>query len=209
VQAYLLDSNGEDHLNPDQVLQSATLTLDNTIEISGTIEPNPLRLVFAIGTEVGLPETAAISVVPRSNSATAGFRLLLDESSFRASHELSGNRRNVPVRPRFSSALRIEEQFTLVPQSLESAFFCYPNPFAPGREVVNFSDPRAGSSAQLVIYTLTGEEVYSREYAAASTVPLTWSGVNNSGTFVLNGIYIAVLTVDGLGEARAKVAVVK
>ncbi|MCK4856897.1 MAG: T9SS type A sorting domain-containing protein, partial [candidate division Zixibacteria bacterium] len=88
---------------------------------------------------------------------------------------------------------------------------CYPNPFSPLRQTLHFSNPLIGETMVLTIYTLTGEEVFTLTLTAAEATAdaLVWDGRNSSGQMVLNGVYLAVLNVEGKGEVRTKIAVVK
>jgi flagellar hook assembly protein FlgD len=66
------------------------------------------------------------------------------------------------------------------------------------------------------VFSLTGEEVYSRnlpqgsEAAALGENEISWDGRNSSGHAVMSGVYIVSVKIVRTGEyARLKVAVVK
>ena len=72
------------------------------------------------------------------------------------------------------------------------------------------------SRVEFRIFTLTGEEVYSRDflegsdYGRAGEHFVEWDGCNDKGVPVLNGVYVALLKMNKTGEtARVKIALVK
>jgi flagellar hook assembly protein FlgD len=72
------------------------------------------------------------------------------------------------------------------------------------------------SAVDLRIFTLTGEEVYSRYLPEGSAGTsegeniLEWDGRNDAGHPVLSGVYVVTIRAVKTGEqARLKVAVVR
>jgi hypothetical protein len=170
-------------------------------------------LRFPLGPSSGLPQSATIQIDVANQPTVSDFTLFLDSASFAAKYQSAAGTRDVPVIARFANRLLIEQQYTLVEKQLEESFFSYPNPFSPLREratiVFNLEDP---NPATLTIYTLTGDEVIKIDVAAASggePVTYEWDGRNQAGQVVLNGIYLAILEVPGVGEVRTKIAVMK
>ncbi|MBN2324387.1 MAG: hypothetical protein JXQ30_11680, partial [Spirochaetes bacterium] len=91
--------------------------------------------------------------------------------------------------------------------------FNYPNPFNPRRQTtkITFYCPTGSTTATVKIYTLTGKLV--KTITQPSLIPgqcneIEWDGRNGKGQVVRNGVYVAVLQVDGT-RAMVKIAVVK
>jgi hypothetical protein len=171
-------------------------------------------LRFPLGSASGVPQKATIQIQLADQPVVGDFTLTLDSTSFVAKYQSAAGERDVPVIARFANHLLIQQQYTLVQKQLESSFFSYPNPFSPLREhatiVFNMETPQPSS---LTIYTLTGDEVFKVDLPApaASGTPVTydWDGRNQAGQVVLNGVYFAVLQVQGAGDVRTKIAVMK
>lgn len=197
---------------PGTVLTGAQLNYNNQGNLAGVIGETAVR--FNLGSGYGIPRSGTLSLTIAANPELQDFSLYLDSNSIAAAYETAAGTKPVPISARFASDLMIERQFTLVAQALSQSFFCYPNPFSPIHEraalVYNLSTARA---ATLKIYTLHGEEVITREIpppaSLAEPVTVYWDGRNQDGQIVLNGVYVAVLSVDGEGEVRTKIAVVK
>jgi len=106
----------------------------------------------------------------------------------------------------------------------QKSFYNYPNPFDPDQ--ITADHPQGGtyfnymltqaSEVEFRIYTLLGELVYARSYTSSdaegrpsqSPKRLFWDGRNGKGERVLNGVYLAMLKING-GMATTKVAVLK
>jgi hypothetical protein len=152
-----------------------------------------------------------LSITLRSDPALLDAVLYLDSKSFAAEYIFQAVAKPVPITARFASRLIIEKNLTLVPTALEQSFFFYPNPFSPLTEQAKIAySSSVTKPATLKIYTLTGDEVRSLVLPAlpSANEPF-WDGRNADGAIVLNGVYIAVLTVEGMPEVRTKIAVVK
>ncbi len=194
------------------IIASARLRFNDQVTIDATADGNALR--FDLGESRGIPTSGTITVTLVEQPAASDFVLYLDSLSFSASYETAVGARAVPIAASFAQRLVIEQMFTLVPSALTESFFSFPNPFSPLHEqatiVYNLSTAK---SAKLKIYTLAGEEVITKDIPAPASitepVQVLWDGRNGNGQIVLNGVYIAVLAVDGEAEIRTKIAVVK
>ena len=197
---------------PASIIESANLRYNNQSNIAAVTDGNALR--FNIGAAQGIPNSGVISITLVDEPALSDFVLYLDSMSFSASYQTAVGPRPVPIAASFAQNLVIQAKFTLVPSSLTESFFSFPNPFSPLHEqatiVYNLSEAK---TATLVIYTLGGEEVLKKEIPAPATVgepvQIQWDGRNTDGQIVLNGVYLAVLSVSGESEIRTKIAVVK
>ncbi len=88
--------------------------------------------------------------------------------------------------------------------------FCYPNPFSPftnnGKLYIQYQLEK-NVDLRIVIYTLTGDVVYSKSYekgienitrAGQGTYQIEWDGKNNDGRYVADGGYILqIIANDG------------
>ena len=91
--------------------------------------------------------------------------------------------------------------------------FNYPNPFNPRSQTtkIAFYCPPGSSTATIKIYTLTGKLVKSITRSgllAGQGNEIEWNGRNGKGQVVRNGVYVAVIQVNG-SRAIVKIAVVK
>lgn len=205
---WLIDRNDQ-VIPPAEIVASSRLELNDEYEIDGVASGETGGLRFLLGAEYGTPESASISMTIADNPAHQDFTLHLDSTSFSAAFAGAAGERPVPVRAAFATRLLIEQSFTLVSGQLDEAFFCYPNPFSPERQALTFTNPMPEKSKTLAIYTLTGEEVFRSEIGVETGSEFAWDGRNEAGQMVLNGVYLAVLTIPGESELRIKVAVVK
>lgn len=111
--------------------------------------------------------------------------------------------------------LLISQVYVAKGKTLEESFVIENNPFHPDVSPARFSYELSEPSAvEIRVFTLTGEEVYSRDLPASGTVigenEIEWHGRNGSGHMVMNGIYVVSIKIVRTGEcARIKVAVVK
>ncbi len=102
-------------------------------------------------------------------------------------------------------------------EDFESSFIVENNPFNPNNGPVRFVyNLDTDSEVVFRIFTVTGEEVYSRRYTSgveggkAGTNQIQWEGRNDAGEMVLNGIYVTTIEVAATGEkASLKLAVLK
>ena len=197
---------------PSTIIASANLLYNEQSNIGAVINGDAMR--FNLGEELGMPTSGKITVEIADQPGLSDFTLYIDSLSLSASYQTAVGPRPVPITASFAQKLVIEQKFTLVPSNLTESFFAFPNPFSPLHEsstiVYNLGSAKP---AKLTIYTLAGNEVLVREIPAPSSlsepIQILWDGRNNDGQIVLNGVYIAVLAVDGEAEIRTKIAVVK
>ncbi len=207
-----LRDRGNNTVVPSSLVSSASLRYNDQTSVTAVTDGNALR--FNLGETLGIPATAKITVKVTDQPALSDFTLYIDSLSLSASYQTAVGPRPVPITASFAQKLVIQQKFTLVSSNLTESFFAFPNPFSPLHEqsmiVYNLGTSRP---ATLTIYTLAGEEVLSRGIPAPGSISepmqIPWDGRNNDGQIVLNGVYIAVLAVEGEGEIRIKIAVVK
>jgi hypothetical protein len=166
------------------------------------------------------PQTAdrlTLLVVPRARSIP-GFRLGFagqDIGVVQPSNSLLA----VSVEPPAGASFPLWTQFaSMTTSDLEASYANFPNPFAAGRQTTRFAYylPAPGR-VTLSIWTPRGERVVSlvedEPRAAGLHQDDAWDGRNGRGDVVLNGVYVAEMTVrlDDGGTRRLvrKVAVVR
>ena len=194
------------------MIASASLLYNGQATIAAVADGDALR--FNLGEPFGPPVNGKVTVQLVSQPAVNDFVLYIDSLSLSAAYQTAVGPRPVPITASFAQKLVIQEKFTLVSTKLTESFFAFPNPFSPLHEqstiVFNLSSAKP---ATLKIFTLAGEEVLVRELPAPASVSepiqIQWDGRNGNGQIVLNGVYIAVLAVEGEAEIRTKIAVVK
>lgn len=199
-------------VEPSTIIASANLLYNGQSNITAVVAGDALR--FNLGEELGTPSSGKITVEIASQPGLSDFTMYIDSLSLSSSYQTAVGPRPVPITASFAQKLVIEQKFTLVPSNLTESFFAFPNPFSPLHEsstiVYNLG---VAKPATLTIYTLAGNEVLTREIPSPSSlsepIQIQWDGRNNDGQIVLNGVYIAVLAVDGEAEIRIKIAVVK
>ncbi len=207
-----LHDRAGNEVDPSVLIAATSLRYNNNSDITGITSGDRVR--FNLGGNAGLPQVAVLSITLRSDPTLLDAVLYLDSNSFAAEYISPAGAKPVPITARFASRLIIKQDLTLVPVALEQSFFSYPNPFSPLTEQATIVySSSVTKPATLKIYTLTGDEVFSRTLPVPVSTnepkKVIWEGKNADGTIVLNGIYIAVLTVEGMPEVRTKIAVVK
>lgn len=107
----------------------------------------------------------------------------------------------------------------IVDQEEKKAFYNYPNPFGridkPVTRFIYYLEKE--SDFKLQIFTLTGDLVRQWDYtktdpegtAGLHQGEISWDGRNGKGQLVMNGVYLAYLSIDGGKTAATKIAVVK
>ncbi|MFQ5708357.1 MAG: T9SS type A sorting domain-containing protein [bacterium] len=106
----------------------------------------------------------------------------------------------------------------LINADLQSSFFNYPNPFGYSTRKQTFFSYNLAQDSDITIrvYTLLGEMVWSRSFAATDPQgkagnhdkDIMWEGKNDKGQKVLNGVYVAVLSTNS-GKATTKIAITR
>jgi len=109
----------------------------------------------------------------------------------------------------------------IVEGDLKKAFYNYPNPFGrndrPTTNFIYFLEK--DSPVTLQIFTLTGDLVKKLEFLSTDPegkaglhqgeLNLEWDGRNGKGELVMNGVYLAYLSIEGGNTASTKIVVVK
>ena len=112
-----------------------------------------------------------------------------------------------------STGFPMQSQLMLfLPPDVASTYGNYPNPFHPsqGSTTIEFN-LQAASTVSLVLYDVMGGQVVKladNQNLPAGLQRILWDGRNGMGSYVLNGIYYAQLTVNGQ-KYLLKIAVVK
>ena len=224
----------------DMLLEDIAVTLSDA---QG--QPLAVRSVLEVGNsgffEDGRQLTAAVAgqnkitlyftdyIVPASETRTVYFKARLMESlpsSFKINLEkYVVNARfideilaedSVGVTSPSPDSTLLSELYVTAGKSLDESFKIADNPFNPNEAPATFryylDRP---SRVEFRIFTLIGEEVFSRDIPEGEGVvddlnEIVWDGRNNEGDMVYNGVYIALITIHATGqEARLKVAVMK
>jgi flagellar hook assembly protein FlgD len=107
------------------------------------------------------------------------------------------------------------QNLVLMSNNFEEYTHNFPNPFRAGSQetqIAYFLDSAANVSVK--IYSLSGELVYKREYAAGSAEgsagaqEVPWDGRNMQGEVVRNGVYVCRVEA-GSNTATFRIAVAK
>jgi hypothetical protein len=131
-----------------------------------------------------------------------GFTLCLDSRDIKTVF-ISGPRINqtVPITGTEDAVFSIRANFVIVSSELEGSLTVKNNPFSPDVGPVDIGYVLNEESDVVVrIFTLLGEKVYERYYAAGcdggkqGVNTIVWDGKNDEGKTVLNGVYL--LTVE-------------
>jgi hypothetical protein len=174
--------------------------------------------------ELTLPPGAMVSLVFRAliqEDAAGEFGIILESDAIQAVFTSGPNAgQSADVEAPEGETTVFEDTYTLTEGlSAQGSFVIKDNPFNPLIEPAEFQvylpEP---SEVEFRVFTLTGEEVYEKSFAAGELVPGTgdqfvtirWKGQNGRGNWVLNGVYIAMIRIIQSGdEALLKIAVVK
>jgi hypothetical protein len=102
----------------------------------------------------------------------------------------------------------------IIVNDIKSSFYNFPNPFRAGAEstLIQYYLP-SDSKVSLEIYDIIGRKVKSivkgGQQAGGVLYKSMWDGKNEAGTEVLNGVYYAILKINGSEQYHTKIAVVK
>jgi flagellar hook assembly protein FlgD len=100
----------------------------------------------------------------------------------------------------------------ILSQNLQATYGNYPNPFQIGAQTTTLQfNLGSASTVSLIVYDLMGAQVATLLNGAALPAGLqsvTWDGKNDMGSYVLNGVYLAQLNVNGQ-KLLIKIAAVK
>ena len=174
--------------------------------------------------DLTLPPGSMVSLAFRAvikEDAAGEFRINLERDGIQAEFTAGPNAgQPADVETPEGQTMVFENTYTLTEGlSAQASFVIKDNPFNPLIEPAEFQVylPEPGE-VEFRVFTLTGEEVYEKSYAAGELVPgpgdpfvtFRWNGKNGRGNRVLNGVYIVLLRLVRSGdEARLKIAVVK
>jgi hypothetical protein len=104
---------------------------------------------------------------------------------------------------------------SVVSANEEDKFSNYPNPFGQDADITRFAFfAEQSGNVQIRIYTLMGGLVRTLDGGSVQAQQfysgrISWDGKNETGRTVLNGVYIAVLSIDGSSYYKTKVAFIK
>jgi hypothetical protein len=220
-------SFGMDVLGIDRV----PLQVRSVIEVGSTgLYDEGLRVATATAGENRLTFQFQDYVVPAGDTVELAFRTLIlarngteftlhvettDIAAEFASGPLQGQA--VEVATSGGTGVVVDEVFTLVEHTLTGSFAVRNNPWDPGHEQAEFMYylPQA-DNVTFIVFTLTGEEAYRIEFpsgesgARAGENTVFWDGRSSDDSFVANGVYVVVVSVDsGREQATLKLAVMR
>ncbi len=229
VKIKLKDRFGNNVDNPSSFITKLSVTnrqdkdiiygIVNDIPVS-----NPIEVIFSkIDTLKPDVQNRVDFDVDISHQANlADFKLVIDSSS--AFYLLDEGSQRIPI-VKDSNGDAIETLNLGSPPSIiidsdfRKSFSNYPNPFGealkPTTSFVYYLENE--SDVQIRIYTLVGELVWSRSYTkneaqgrqGTHNGDIIWDATNDKGYEVLNGVYIAQISLGGKKQAITKIAVVK
>jgi hypothetical protein len=230
---FILKNNKNKPIAPNRALERIALVHHQTSKELAVIyelpDVNPIRF-FSESSPFEIagnsPDSIDVIVnIPRNASET-DFRVAIDSSSAIQVHDPVtntpvgiANEQEVEV-----TYLGIESDFSvLISDDFRESFCNYPNPFGiPTMPVTwfvyNLSET---SDLELKIFTLTGDLVWTKTFKETDIQGqaglhdgkyhnFMWDGKNGKGHKVVNGVYLAYLTVKKTNEtAITKIAVVR
>ena len=230
--SFVIKDNNNEPIAPNRALSRITIVDHSTSQVLTELSESelPIKNPIQFFSEINplkisghKPDSIRVEVnIPRSTTET-GFRVTLDSSAaVRAYDPASDSQVSIAnAQGDDLTILGIESDYlVLISDDFSESFCNYPNPFGtptttPTKFVYNL---REDSDIKLMIFTLTGDLVLSKSYTD-SDIPgqaglhdgdITWDGRNGKGYRVLNGVYLAYLTVKKTNEtAMAKIAVVR
>jgi hypothetical protein len=197
--------------------EAASLAANNPVIVS---------LTNNVSVSPDKPDTIAIMVDVLESTNVENFRLVFDDSQdFTVIDEAGGIGIVVetPEGNRGNNLNLVSNLLALVGADPEKAFFNFPNPFQPGGDKINgqgthfaYNLPEA-AAGELKIFTLLGELVWQTSFSEIDRAgnkgfhrfDIFWDGRNGADKLVLNGVYIAMLRVNGGKTYTTKVAVLK
>ncbi|MCX6835690.1 MAG: hypothetical protein NTW07_11270, partial [candidate division Zixibacteria bacterium] len=123
----------------------------------------------------------------------------------------------VAVATSAGSGVVADEVFTLVERTLTGSFTVRNNPWDLSQEQAEFMYYLSqADNVTFVVFTLTGEEAYRTEFRSgedggrAGENTVFWDGRSGDGSFVVNGVYVVVVSVgSGREQATLKLAVMR
>jgi len=194
----------------------ADITISDVISDTMTIAFN----LDTLNLEPDSTETLVIYLDLNPNSSNISFSLKVEEIYAYLKTEDNSRENKVRVIDRNGTEFAQSNQglsslISVVSTNEDDKFSNYPNPFGQDEDFTSFAffAPEAGN-AEIKIYTLMGglvrtlnagtveaQQFYSRK--------VSWYGKNQKGHLVLNGVYIAVLSINGNSYYKTKIAFIK
>ncbi len=193
-------------------------------EVNTIPTTNPIELVFSrIDTlKPEIVNKIEFRVDVLSNTSVTDFQLTIDSTD--ALYLVDEGSGLVPkLKNKSGEKLEIlniqSNPAVIIESNFDQAFRNYPNPFGtmqrPQTQFIYYLDQ--DTDVSINIYTLVGELVWSRSYAATEPQgkrgphegDIIWDGKNDQGYRVLNGVYIARLSTGNGKTALTKIAVIK
>jgi hypothetical protein len=205
--------------NLSKVSQAPTVL--GQYDLSGPV-PDSIRIPFApslvVESRASVQDTLVVWVNLAGSESKKSFKVRVN-NIFASVFEVGAKANVVDLIGNLYNGTTIgtSEIITILSMNNEIVFSNYPNPFgagSPSNEPITkfFFTAENPGKVELKIYTLLGGLVYSKEIEVPSRGDygglLNWNGINNIGHTVLNGVYIAVLRVNGK-TYKTKVAFIK
>ena len=197
--------------------------------LSGSLpESSPMSISFTRNQAIEASDTLYLAIIGRvrERDKTAYFQLGIDEGGWIDARDQSSS--NIVIRVLDAEGKSIEPIFSKAKQVLPQSAYSEsdkpyltncPNPFGgSGKEettiIYYLSED---TDVHFRLYTLLGERVWERSYASTSlqgaeglhSGDVTWSGENDAGLDVLNGVYILVMETGSGHVSKRKIAVVR
>jgi len=208
-------------IEPERVLVAAESGFYlNDVKITTTVEDGGrLRFIFDnCILDAGVTDTLIFKTTFSEVIGLSDFQVSIDSRDIRAVFA-AGPRINqtVPVRGKFADSFVIGSGFIVVRPDLEGSLAVRNNPFNPDEGPAEITYIlRENTDMEIQVFTLTGEKVYTITYPAganggrAGQNYISWSGRNDEGKTVLNGVYIMVLNPASENDNyKLKLAVMK
>ena len=229
VKVKLKDRQGNLIENPNNGISKISIVnYQNSSMIYGQLtnipSTNPIEILFS-RIDTLKPETVNqvdFRVDVAVNASITDFQLSIDSSSaFKIVEE--GSEKIPKIKNDSGEALDVLDIFStpsiIIEADFEKSFFNYPNPFGdvnkPETHFVYYLEQE--SDVKIQIYTIIGEPVWSRSYSKNDVQgkkgphegDIYWDARNDDGHKVLNGVYIARISIGNNKDAIAKIAVIK
>jgi hypothetical protein len=201
-------------LQTDPTLFADFSLVDNTFD--------PANIKIAFSEPYAIPASTEpidslviwVDIHPSAPNKSCKLRLIDMHTSL---EDLPGS--NVPVEDQNGVSIKnpgsdgASDIVTVVSSSAEEVFSNYPNPFGITEKETKFVFFAQGSgTVEIKIYTLLGGLVWSSDVNVQGQQLydglISWNGLNNAGNEVLNGVYLAVIKIDGQ-TYKTKVAYIK
>lgn len=232
----LADKNGQSLVNPAAAVTRLSIAsagdhdnLFGSVNAADFRNQNPVHINFSqIDTiHSDKPDSLVLLVSIAGQTDVPAFQITIDSTAwFDISIEGADGFRPTVKNEAGSTvnALALSSGFSVILEAdLEKSFCNYPNPFGRiGMEKTTFVYYLAEETVvELRIYTLLGELVWHKQFLmgepetkagthdSGNLAPVFWDGKNDAGYTVLNGIYIAVLTIGDGKSVTTKTAFIK